>query len=64
VLGSLIGKTAALPPSLAGLLTAIVSAGTLVSGPLTDALVLRYGAGRLHRLVTCTGPRRAAADVR
>jgi hypothetical protein len=67
VLGPLIGESAELPPSLAGLPTAIVSAGTLVSGPRTGALILRYGrydAGRLHRLVTCSGPRRAAADVR
>jgi predicted MFS family arabinose efflux permease len=47
VLAPLIGASAGLPPSLAGLHTSIVYAGTLVSGPLTGALILRYGAVRL-----------------
>lgn len=50
VLAPLIGASAGLPPSLAGLHTSIVYAGTLVSGPLTGALILRYGAVRLLQM--------------
>ena len=47
VLAPLIGASAGLPPSLAGLHTSLVYAGTLLSGPLTGALILRHGAVRL-----------------
>jgi predicted MFS family arabinose efflux permease len=50
VLAPLIGASAGLPPSLAGLHTSIVYAGTLASGPLTGALIARYGAVRLLQL--------------
>lgn len=50
VLAPLIGASAGLPPSLAGLHTSIVYAGTLASGPLTGTLILRYGAARLLQM--------------
>lgn len=47
VLAPLVAPSAGLPPSLAGLHTSIVYAGTLASGPLTGTLIARYGAVRL-----------------
>jgi MFS family permease len=53
VLAPLIGAASGLPPSLAGLHTSLVYGGTLVSGPLTGALIARYGAVRV--LQACLG---------
>lgn len=50
VLAPLIGASTGLPPSLAGLHTSLVYAGTLASAPLTGALIARYGAVRLLQM--------------